>query len=149
MIDESSARNAELRFGLFPFGARLLLCSEFLIALNGKISGWSGQEAYMAAHGMRFIPPLLGAALVIELLGSICLITGFVARPAAAIMFLYLGIVSVELHNFWAKSGPSASMNQTEFFKNMGMMGGLLMIAVYGPGTWVLSRLSRRGDRSR
>jgi len=102
----------------------------------------------MAAHGMRFIPPLLGAALVIELLGSICLITGLAARHAAAVMFLYLGIVSVELHDFWAKSGASAAMNQTEFFKNMGMMGGLLMVAVYGPGTWAL-RLSPAGQRSR
>jgi putative oxidoreductase len=147
MLNQSSSRNDRLRFGLFPLIARLLLSAEFLIAVNGKITGWDGQAAYMAAHGMRFIPPLLGAALGIELVGSICLITGFGARIAAAIMFVYLGIVSVELHNFWAKSGASAGMNQTEFFKNMGMMGGLLMMAVYGPGVWALGTSRLRSSR--
>jgi putative oxidoreductase len=130
-----------LRFGLLPLIARLLLSLEFLVAVNGKISGWSGQAAYMASHGMRFIPPLLGAALAIELLGSICVITGFYARAAAATMFVYLGIVSIELHDFWNRSGGSAGMNQTEFFKNMGMMGGLLLLAVHGPGSWTLGAL--------
>jgi len=33
-----------VRFGQAPLVARWLLTMEFLIALNGKISGWSGQE---------------------------------------------------------------------------------------------------------
>jgi len=132
-----------VRYGLLPLVARLLLVGEFLIAVNGKISGWSGQAAYMAAHRMHFITPLLGAALVIELLGSICLVSGFRARAAAAVMFVYLGIVSVQLHDFWNGTGNAAGMNQTEFFKNLGIMGGLLMVAAYGPGLWALGRGGR------
>ena len=86
----------QLRFGLLPLVGRVLLLVEFLIALNGKISGWSGQEAYMAAHRMHFIPQLLGVALVVELVGSICVLTGFGARIAAATMFVYLGMVTVD-----------------------------------------------------
>jgi uncharacterized membrane protein YphA (DoxX/SURF4 family) len=29
--------------------------------------------------------------------------------------------------------------------KNLGMMGGLLMVAVYGPGRWALERSSTAG----
>ena len=130
--------NPTIRETLLPLVARLLLVSEFLIAVNGKISDWSGQAAYMASHGMHFIAPLLGAALAIELLGSICLITGFQARNAAAVMAIYLAIVSVQLHDFWNKTGMAAGANQTEFFKNLGMIGGLLMIVAYGPGRWVI-----------
>jgi putative oxidoreductase len=126
-----------------PLIARLLLVSEFLVALNGKITGWDGQAAYMASKGMHFIPPLLGAALVIELVGSICLITGYRAQIAAAVMFVYLGIVSVRLHAFWNQTGMAAGLNQGQFFKNLGMMGGLLMIAVYGAGRWVVGRQTR------
>jgi putative oxidoreductase len=129
-----------LRQGLLPLIARLLIVAEFAIAVNGKISGWSGQAAYMAAHGMHFITPLLAAALAIELVGSLCLITGLAAKPAAAVMFIYLGIVSFTLHDFWNMSGMAAGGNETHFFKNLGMMGGLLMIAVYGPGTWSLGK---------
>ena len=130
------------RFGLAPLVARWLLTVEFLFAANGKISGWAGQESYMAAHGMTFIAPLLAAALAIEAIGSVCLITGVRARTAAAVMFVYLGIVNVRLHDFWNRHGASG-MNQTEFFKNLGIMGGLLMIAAYGPGAWSLGRLWR------
>lgn len=130
--------DASLRYGLFPLLARLLLVSEFLIAVNGKITGWSSQAAYMSAKGMTFITPLLVAALAIEAVGSLCLILGFRARAAAAVMFVYLGIVSVRLHAFWTQSGMAADANQTHFFKNLGMMGGLLLIASYGAGRWSL-----------
>src|SRR6476661_6050332 len=86
-----------LRFGLAPLLARLFLSAEFLVAVNGKVFGWSGQASYMASHGMTFITPLLATALAIEALGSICLITGYQARAAAAVMCVYLGIVTVRL----------------------------------------------------
>jgi putative oxidoreductase len=130
--------NTEVREGLLPLIARVLIASEFVIAVNGKLFDWNGQAAYMASHGMRFIAPLLGAALVIELVGSLCLITGFQARLAAAVMAVYLAIVSATLHDFWHMTGNSAGMNETQFFKNLGMIGGLVMIAVYGPGRWAI-----------
>jgi putative oxidoreductase len=141
---DAAGTTHNLRFGAAPLLARLLLSAEFLIAVNGKISGWSGQAAYMTAHGMTMVAPLLAAALVIEAAGSLCLITGVWARFAAAVMFVYLGIVSVRLHDFWNQSAGMAGMNATQFFKNLGMMGGLLMIAVYGPGLWTLGRWRKR-----
>jgi len=137
-------RLGAVRYGLLPLLARLLLAAEFGIAANGKISGWDGQAAYMAAHGLHWITPLLAIALVIEFVGTLCLVTGFAARTAAAIMFVYLGIVSLSLHDFWRMSGNGAGMNQTQFFKNLGMMGGLLLVSVYGPGSWALGRARRR-----
>lgn len=134
---------AGIRLGLLPLIARLLLIAEFLIALNGKVTGWSGQAQYMAAHGMHFIPPLLGTALVIEALGPTCLALGLWPRTASAVLLVYLGIVTVRLHNFWRMDGMAADANMTEFFKNLGMMGGLLMIVVFGPGTWSLDRVLR------
>lgn len=136
----------DIRFGLLPLLARVLLILEFLIAVNGKISDWSGQAQYMAAHGMRFVPLLLGAALLIEAFGSLALALGLWSRAAAAVLFVYLGIVSVTLHDFWNQGGMAAGGTMTQFFKNLGMMGGLLMIAAYGAGTWSLDwwRMQRR-----
>jgi putative oxidoreductase len=127
-----------IRFGLLPLVARLLVTSEFLVAVRGKTFDWSGQAAYMQSKGMTMIVPLLAMVLVIEAVGSLCLITGYRARTAAAVMFVYLGIVSVRLHAFWNQTGNAAGMNETQFFKNLGMMGCLLMISVYGPGLWTI-----------
>jgi putative oxidoreductase len=126
----------------------VLVILEFLVAVNGKISDWPGQAAYMAAKGMTFITPLLATALVIEAVGSVLLIIGFRARAAAAVMFVYLGIVSVRMHAFWAQTGMPAAQNETHFFKNLGMMGGLLMIAVYGAGAWSIDARRAKSDPS-
>jgi putative oxidoreductase len=55
-------------------------------------------------------------------------------------MFLYLGAVSVLLHNFWAAQGMAAGGMQTQFLKNLGIMGGLLMIAAHGAGKWSVDK---------
>ncbi|HZS57672.1 MAG TPA: DoxX family protein [Gemmatimonadaceae bacterium] len=130
---------------LVPLLARLLIVAEFIVAVNGKIFDWNGQAAYMASHGMHYVGPLLGTALAIELLGSICLITGFQARTAAAVMAIYLAIVSVRLHDFWNMTGMAAGGNETHFFKNLGMIGGLLMIVAYGAGRWALGQTPTTG----
>lgn len=137
--DGKAVAGVQLRLGALPFIARILLALEFGVAVNGKITGWSDQAAYMSANGMHFVTPLLAAALLIELVGVLCLVSGVAARPAAAVLFIYLGIVTVRLHDFWNRTGMSAAMNQTHFFKNLGMMGGLLMIVAFGPGLWVPS----------
>jgi putative oxidoreductase len=137
-----------IRYGLLPLIARVLVILEFLVAVNGKISDWSGQAAYMASKGMTFITPLLAAALVIEAVGSLFVIIGFRARAAAALMFVYLGIVSVRMHAFWTQTGMAAGQNETHFFKNLGMMGGLLMIAVYGAGAWSIDARRAKSDPS-
>ena len=136
-----------IRYGLLPLIARVLVTLEFLIAVNGKIFGWSDQAAYMASKGMTFITPLLAAALAIEAIGSLLLIIGLRARAAAAVLFVYLAIVSVRMHAFWAMTGMTAGQNEAHFFKNLGMMGGLLMIAVYGAGTWSIDARHMRVDQ--
>jgi len=124
---------------VFPLISRLLICAIFVQGALGKILGWSGQASYMQSHQLpvQLIPAMLGIALVIEAGGVLCLLAGWQARAAAFVMFLYLAAVSVLLHNFWALHGAAGGA-QTQFLKNVGIMGGLLMIAAYGPGKWSL-----------
>ena len=91
------------------------------------------QSHHLPAH---LIASMLAIALLIEIAGVLCLIVGWQARAAAFVMFIYLGVVSVLLHNFWASQGATAGGMQTQFLKNLGIMGGLLMIAAHGPGKW-------------
>jgi len=125
---------------IFPLISRLLISAIFVQGALCKIMGWSGQASYMQSHQlpMQLIPAMLGMALLIEAGGVLCLLVGWQARAAAFVMFLYLGMVSVLLHNFWALHGASAGGMQTQFLKNVGIMGGLLMIASSGPGKWSL-----------
>jgi putative oxidoreductase len=125
---------------VFPLLSRLLISAIFVQGALGKILGWSGQASYMQSHQLpsQLIPSMLGTAIVIEAGGVLCLLVGWRARAAAFGMFVYLAAVSVLLHNFWALHGAAAGGAQTQFLKNVGIMGGLLMIAANGPGKWSL-----------
>jgi putative oxidoreductase len=92
----------------------------------------------MSTRHLPLIPMLLAAAMVIELAGSACLLTGYQARVAAFVMFWYTTAVTVLFHNYWA---AGAAMGQeTQFRKNLAIMGGLLMLAYSGPGKWALGQ---------
>jgi len=86
--------------------------------------GWSANIEYMHSKHMPAAAFLLAAALIVEAVGSFCLITGLGARIAATVMFFYMIPVTFLLHEFMS----------VNFQKNLGVMGGLLMIAALGPG---------------
>ena len=123
-----------------PLLGRLLMTYIFATSGLGKLFSWSDNVAYMSTRHLPFIPLLLAIAMVIELAGSVSLITGYRARSAAFVMFLYMIGVTVLFHNYWAATGDMAGMQETHFRKNLAIMGGLLMLAYCGPGKWALSQ---------
>ena len=124
------SENSWLAQGVLPLLGRLLLSVIFVTSAISKAFSWPDNVAYMSGKHMPLIPLLLAAALLVEALGGLCLITGLAARSAAAILFLYLIPVSFILHDFMG----------TQFQKNLGIMGGLLLIASFGPGRFSVRR---------
>jgi len=110
--------------GAISLLARWLISIIFATSAYSKIFGWSANIEYMHSKHMPAVAALLAAALVIEAAGSFCLITGFAARIAATVMFFYMIPVTFLLHEFMS----------VNFQKNLGVMGGLLLIAAFGPG---------------
>lgn len=123
-----------------PFVGRFMMTYIFATSGIAKIFGWSGNVAYMSTRHLPMIPVLLAAALVIEVAGSVCLVTGYQARIAAFVMFWYTTAVTVLFHSYWAASTAMAGIQETHFRKNLAIMGGLLMLAYSGPGKWTLGR---------
>lgn len=123
-----------------PLLGRLMISYIFVTSGIAKVFSWSGNVAYMGSRHLPLIPVLLAAATLIELAGSVCLVTGYQARIAAFVMFLYTTAVTLLFHNYWASSDMLAAMQETHFRKNLAIMGGLLMLAYSGPGKWALGR---------
>lgn len=124
-----------------PLLARLLLCEIFVTSAYSKLFGWESNVSYLASKHITnpaLVDIMLVGALLIEGLGALCLITGFQARIAGLIMFIYMIGVGVIFHNFWALEGMARATNWMHFQKNMGIMGGLLMVAAFGPGRYSL-----------
>jgi uncharacterized membrane protein YphA (DoxX/SURF4 family) len=75
---------------LVPLLGRLLIVYIFATSGIAKVFSWQANIQYMSTRHLPRIPILLPVAAAIELGGSACLITGYLARTAAFVMFLYM-----------------------------------------------------------
>ncbi len=119
---------------------RILLAAIFIISGFGKITGWDGTAAYMASKGLPMVPALLALTIAIELGGGILLAIGYKARWAALAIFLFTIPVTLVFHNFWAADAAQVQMQQINFLKNLAIMGGMLMVVAFGPGTYSVDK---------
>ena len=115
---------------------RLLIVALFLPAGLGKIAGFEGTLGYFASLGIPAPVFALLATIVIEVLGSIALIVGFQTRIVAVIMAVFTLAAAVTGHAYWAAPADAAFIAQLLFFKNIAVMGGLLVLASAGAGSF-------------
>ena len=117
---------------------RLLLALLFLPAGLMKICGFAGTVGYIASKGLPM--PALGAviAIVVEVLGGLALLAGFGTRVAALVLAVFTVAASVIFHAYWAVPAEAQMVQQLMFFKNIAVVGGLLVLAAHGAGGWGL-----------
>ena len=83
-------------------------------------------------------------AIVVEVAGGLALIAGYRVRIAALALAAFTLVASVFFHAYWAAPADQAFMQQLLFFKNIGVIGGLLVLASQAPAGWTLD--ARRAD---
>jgi putative oxidoreductase len=113
---------------------RILMGVIFLVSGFFKVAGYSQMVGFAASKGLPMAGVAIGVAAAIELLGGLAIVTGFQARIVAWVLFVYLIPVTLTLHNFWAAQGMEQQNQMVHFLKNLAIMGGLLLLASYGPG---------------
>ena len=118
--------------------ARILLALIFITSGYGKIAGFEGLTGYIASKGMPFPSLMALGAIVVELGGGLLLLVGYRARWAALAIFLFLIPTTLIFHNFWSVAADQVAGQQTDFFKNVAIMGGMLMVWAFGPGRFAL-----------
>jgi putative oxidoreductase len=70
----------------------------------------------------------------IELLGGLAILLGIQTRLAAWGLFIWVIIATYLGHPFWTMEDAARMGNQVHFFKNLAILGGLLLLASAGPG---------------
>ena len=128
---------------------RALLALLFIPAGFAKIAGFAGTAAYIASKGVPFPELAAAAAIVIELGLGLLLLIGWQARWAALGMAIFTLVITFIFHNYWAMEAAQKMMQQQAFFKNIAVIGGLLLVAAFGPGAFSLDGRSEpvRADR--
>jgi len=113
---------------------RILLSLIFLLSALGKAAGFAGTAAMMAQKGFPAASLFLAAAIGIELLGGLSVLTGYKARIGAGLLIFFLVPTTLIFHNFWAYQGMEQQMQMANFLKNVAIAGGLALVIAFGPG---------------
>jgi putative oxidoreductase len=123
---------------------RVFLSMIFILFGVTKLFAFGSFEGMLASKGFPLPTVAIGIAIAIELLGGLAILFGFQTKIAAWIMFFYLIPTTFLFHNFWALEGMARMDNMAHFFKNLAIMGGLLLLAARGAGGYSLDARSAK-----
>ena len=118
--------------------ARVLLMALFLVTGWKKLANFSATAAYMTSTGLP--APKLAAivAIAVEFFGGFALVLGVFTYQLALLYVVFTFLSALEGHRFWKLAGAERQAQKINFLKNISIMGGLLLLAVTGPGKYAL-----------
>lgn len=120
--------------------ARILLMVLFVMFGWSKLTGFSGTVAYMTSSGAPVPQVSAIIAVVMELGVGVALLVGFFTRPLALLLAVYTLGTAIIGHHYWNMTGAMQYDNMIHFYKNIALMGGLLLLCVTGAGKYSIDR---------
>lgn len=114
--------------------ARVLLAALFLIFGWSKLTDYAATTAYMAQTGLPMPAAVAVAVIAIEFLGSLALMLGLLTRPMALLFAFYSVATAFVGHQYWTMTGAEQYGNMINFYKNISLTGGFLLLYVTGAG---------------
>ncbi|MDJ0511246.1 MAG: DoxX family protein [Crocosphaera sp.] len=111
--------------------ARIFLSAIFIKSGVSKLMSTAGTHAYMASKGLPLTWVLLIATILVLIVGGISVLLGYKSRIGAFLLIGFLIPATLIFHG-------SFPQEEIAFFKNLGLMGGLLMIVAFGSGKFSL-----------
>ncbi|KQW36053.1 DoxX family protein [Rhizobacter sp. Root404] len=123
---------------------RILLALIFVTSGFGKITGFEGTVGYIASKGLPMASIAAVIAIVIELGGGLAVVFGFLTRWTALALAVFTVIAAFIFHAYWGVPAEQVMMQQINFWKNISIAGGFLVLAAFGPGA--ISIDAKRGN---
>ncbi|WP_114238741.1 DoxX family protein [Dyella sp. C9] len=123
--------------GLILF-SRLLLVILFLVFGWEKLLGFTATVTYMTAEGVPMPTLSAAVAVIMEFFVGLAIALGFYTRPLALLLGLYTLAAALIGHAFWNMDDPDRANAMINFYKNVSIAGGLLLLTLTGPGRYSL-----------
>ena len=119
---------------------RILLAWMFIQSGFGKLTGFEGTVGYIASKHLPLPQVAAAIAVIVELGAGLMLAIGFKARWAALAIGIFTIAAGFLFHDFW-NADAAAKMGQTiNFWKNITIAGGMLMVFAFGPGRYSVDK---------
>jgi putative oxidoreductase len=119
--------------------ARLCMASLFLFSGGEKLSSLSGAIQWAASHGVPFATLSMPLAALFEVAAGSMIVTGWRAREAAAALAVWVVVLGPLFHQFWSAPPELWQVSVDDFFHHFVMFGGMIYLAIFGPGRWRLT----------
>jgi putative oxidoreductase len=128
---------------------------DFLLLAGRVMLGWifvsSGWRKLMDIPGFvktmprRDLPEFLGyVAPPVEFIGGIMLLLGLATRYAALVMFIFMLFATFSSHRYWNFPEAQQANQNSHFWKNVSMAGGVVLLFVTGAGRYALDAMLLR-----
>ena len=125
--------------------ARVFMSSLFVFSGLEKLTDYDGVIAFAAFHHVPAARWLMPLAIAFELGAAGAILTGWQTRAAASALTLWILVLGVWFHPFWAVPPAMWQVSIDDFFHHFVMAGGFVLLAVIGPGRLSVSgRAARR-----
>jgi len=122
-------------------GGRVFLSALFLLSGLGKLGAYAATAGYMSAMG---VPGwLLPLVIATEIGGGLAIALGWKTRVVAFLMAGFTLISALIFHTHFAD--PNQMIN---FWKNVAIAGGFLLLVVHGAGPLSLDQRFGRATRA-
>ena len=112
---------------------RIFISSVFLLSGINKIGNYEDSHSWMESLGIPGV--LLIPAIVLEVVAPILIIVGYHVKISAALLSLFCIATAVIFHTDFANQ-----MQFVSFFKNIGLAGGFLFLAINGSKDFSLDK---------
>ena len=123
---------------------RVLLGVIFLSSGVGKLMNLDAFAGSLAKGGVPMPGAMAMLGGMVETLGGLAVVLGVQVRWAAALMILFVIVATLIAHRFWEFAEPARRVQQTQFMKNLSIIGGFLVLLAAGGGRFSLERLWSR-----
>jgi putative oxidoreductase len=117
------------------------------IFVNSGLTKLLALGAFAASLASRGVPAsslmaLIGA--VVEFSGGVLIVTGFKTRPAAVLMIVFVIAATAISHRFWEFTEAARRTQESQFFKNVSIIGGFVLLIATGAGRYAVDGFRRR-----
>ena len=115
---------------------RVLMVLLFIPSGWGKLVGFAGTVGYIQSKGVPLPEVCAAIAVAAELGLGLLILLGYQARSAALGLAVFTLVITPIFHNYWGVPDAQVMMQKLNFWKNLSIAGGLLVLYAFGPGAY-------------
>jgi putative oxidoreductase len=95
----------------------------------------------MVQDGAPFPVLSTAVAILMELPVALAVAVGAFTRPLAVLLALYTLATALIAHHYWTMTGANKIESMESFYKNLSIVGGLLLLCITGAGKYSIDAI--------